>query len=344
MVALALGRVNCGPDHFLEKCAPALSIAPFAQPRRAADDAGMKLIAALPVDLNHLVPVRTDPKPAWQRWHIAGFCFVLAVGIFLRLPSSLFSDPASCFHRLEFLHPQAGFIETGFDEHIYRGYVNSLIRTGVASYYAVVDHYIEVQQPLTGSILPPVRFLYIFTAYVWHSLFGCEALDALHQVAAFFSVLTLFLSVVFAWRLTRTLVAALGVGALMAFAPTQIHMSQHALVDGFFTFWALLCLWLFWENLQAPRNWRRLVAYIVVLALLVLTKENSFFVWIALVALLVTNHWLRFGTVTRELVIATVLGPLLGGVILVLLAGGLSQTIHTYHYSLPKNDQLQYAI
>jgi len=38
-----------------------------------------------------------------------GFCFVLAVGVFLRLPSSLFSDPTSCFHRPESLHPQAGF-------------------------------------------------------------------------------------------------------------------------------------------------------------------------------------------------------------------------------------------
>ena len=69
----------------------------------------MKLTAALPVDLNRLVPVRTDSNPAWQRWYIAGFCFVLAVGIFLRLPSSLFSDPTSCFHRPESLHPQAGF-------------------------------------------------------------------------------------------------------------------------------------------------------------------------------------------------------------------------------------------
>jgi 4-amino-4-deoxy-L-arabinose transferase-like glycosyltransferase len=121
-------------------------------------------------------------------------------------------------------------------------------------------------------------------------------------------------------------------------------MSQHALVDGFFTFWALLCLWLFWENLQAPRDWRWLVAYVVGLALLVLTKENSFFVWIALLTLIAANHWLRFGTVTRELVIATVLGPLLGVVILIFLAGGIAQTIHTYHYSLAKNYELKYAI
>jgi hypothetical protein len=46
MVDLAVGGVDCGPDHFLEKCAPALSISPFAQPRYAAS-ATMKLIAAI---------------------------------------------------------------------------------------------------------------------------------------------------------------------------------------------------------------------------------------------------------------------------------------------------------
>jgi hypothetical protein len=47
MVALAVGCAGGGPDHFLEKCAPVLSISSFAQPRHAAD-AAMKLIAALP--------------------------------------------------------------------------------------------------------------------------------------------------------------------------------------------------------------------------------------------------------------------------------------------------------
>src|SRR5205823_199902 len=105
-----------------------------------------------------------------------------------------------------------------------------------------------------GSILPPMRFLYIFSAYVWQLAFGCDALSALKNVAAFFSILTLFISTVLAWRMQGT-GWALGVCALMAVAPTQIHMSQHALVDGFFTFWALLCLWLLWENLRAPKNW-----------------------------------------------------------------------------------------
>jgi 4-amino-4-deoxy-L-arabinose transferase-like glycosyltransferase len=130
----------------------------------------------------------------------------------------------------------------------------------------------------------------------------------------------------------------------MSVVPTQLHMSQHALVDGFFTFWALLCLWLFWENLRAPHNWRWVIALAIGLALLVLTKENSFFVWIALIVLLVVNRWLQFGTVTRELIVAMIVGPLLGVVVLVFLAGGIDMLWQTYQLSVGKNFELRYAI
>ena len=207
----------------------------------------------------------------------------------------------------------------------------------------MIEAYIATQNRLPNAILPPVRFLYIFSAYLWHSLFGCETLEALRSVAAFFSVLTLGLSVVFAWRL-RGSTWALGVVALMAFAPTQLHMSQHALIDGFFAFWALLCLWLLWENLRAPRDWRWLVGYALALALLVITKENSVFVWLALVVLILANRWLKFGTVTRELLLVTMAGPLLGVVILVFVAGGLDNLINTYRLLVSKASQLPYAI
>jgi 4-amino-4-deoxy-L-arabinose transferase-like glycosyltransferase len=267
---------------------------------------------------------------------------VLAVGILLRITPQAFA-PGATLRFLAPVHPQPGWTKIGFDEGLYREYVNALSKGGITSYPDIVQGYIDVQKKLPGSILPPLRFLYIFAAYAWHSIFGTEALEALHQVAAFFSVLTLALSTVFVWRI-RGSPWALAVAALMAFAPTQLHMSQHALVDGFFTFWALLGLWLFWENLHAPRDWRWLAGYIVALALLVLTKENSFFVWIALVALLITNRWLQFGTVTRELVIATILGPLLAVVVLIFLAGGIDMFLQSYQLSVGKNFELRYAI
>ena len=267
---------------------------------------------------------------------------VFAVGIFLRLTPQTFS-PGATLHFLAPLHPQPGWTKIGFDEGLYREYVNALSKGGLGAYPDIVQGYIDIQKELPGSILPPLRFLYIFTAYVWHSLFGSEALDALHQVAAFFSMLTLALAAMFVRRI-RGPTWAVAIAALVAIAPTQLHMSQHALVDGFFTFWALLVLWLFWENSQAPRDWRWLVSYIIALALMVLTKENSFFVWVALVVLLITNRWLQFGTVTRELVIATILGPLLGVVGLVFLAGGIDVFVQSYQLSVGKNFQLHYAI
>ena len=284
----------------------------------------------------------TEPSPVSRRTNITLLAIILAFGVFLRLPPHAFSKGAP-LHSIAALHPQPAFVRLGFDEELYRKYTNGLIADGLGGYPGIVQAYIEVQEQRTGSILPPLRFLYIFTAYVWHSIFGSEPLEALHQVAAFFSMLTLALGALFVWRL-RGPTWAVAVAALVAVAPTQLHMSQHALVDGFFTFWATLVLWFFWENLQAPRNWLWLTGYIVALTLLILTKENSFFVWVALVALLITNRWLQFGTITRELVIATILGPLLGVVILIFLAGGLDVLLQCCQLSVSKNLQLPYAI
>jgi 4-amino-4-deoxy-L-arabinose transferase-like glycosyltransferase len=241
------------------------------------------------------------------------------------------------------VYQSSAFKGVGFDEGLYRAYVNALIKGGLTAYPDIVDRYIEVQRTLVGSILPPLRFLYIFVAYLWHLAFGTEALRSLHQVASCFSILTFLLATVFAWRL-KGRAFALGVAALMACAPTQLHVAQHALADGFFTFWALLALWLLWENLQSPRNWQLQIGYLLSLSLLVLTKENSFFVWSALVVLIVANRWLAFGNVSRELVLATFIGPLLGVVTLVFLSGGITTLITSYQLSVSKNFQLPYAI
>lgn len=279
---------------------------------------------------------------ALDRLYLATLCLTLLFGIFLRLPPSVFA-PSQPFHAIRVIHPQAGFTGIGFDEGLYRNYVNSVIREGLGEYPAIVDHYIEVQRALTGSILPPVRFLFILSAYLWHCVFGTEALAALHDVAALFSILTLLLASAFAWRL-KGRAWALGVAALMGCAPTQIHMSQHALVDGFFTFWALLSVWLLWENLRAPRKPVLLVLYTICLSLLVLTKENSFFVFVALLALMVANRWLGFGSVTKEILVCTFVGPLFGVVALVFLAGGMETLLTVYRLSVGKNFTLGYAI
>ncbi len=288
----------------------------------------------------------TDNRTRLRKMEIVALVVVVAFGIFLRLPSVLFRGDSAPFRQVAFLHLQSKWNAmqlVGVDENLYREYVDELSQNGLRDYPNIVLHYIETQLKSPGAVLPPVRFLYVFTAYIWRSVFRTDALEALRDVASFFSMLTLGVAAMFAWRM-RGHPWLLGVTALVAFAPTQIHMSQHALVDGFFTFWALLTLWTLWENLRAPRDWRWLTGYTTSLALLVLTKENSFFVCVAIVVLLIANHWLQFGTLTRELIVATIVGPLLAVVVLVLLAGGIDVLIGTYRLLVGKAYQLPYAI
>jgi 4-amino-4-deoxy-L-arabinose transferase-like glycosyltransferase len=281
-----------------------------------------------------------------RKFYLTALCVILAIGAFLRVPPSAFLGTNAPLRSLAALHPNSKWAEQdrmGMDEGLYRDYVDEVIGSGLTSYPDIVQHYMEVQKPLTGSILPPMRFLYIFAAYAWHVLFGSEPFAALKNVASFFSVLTLVLSTAFAWRMKGP-GCALGIAALMSFAPTQIHMSQHALVDGFFTFWALLSLWALWENLRAPRNWFWLATYIAALCFLVLTKENAFFVFVGIAAVIALNRWLQIGTVTRELLLATLLGPFLGVAILVVLVGGIDVLFTAYQLSVSKNYELPFAI
>lgn len=263
-------------------------------------------------------------KPSSSLW-IAAFAVFALGGIALRVV------PWTSFHKL------------GYDEGLYRDYVFKVSAVGLSNYPDIAEQYVARQTALPAAILPPTRFLYIFCGYLWHKLTGAEALASLHHVSSLFSILQLLVATVFAWRLGgRTL--ALALLALMSCAPTQIHMAQHALIDGVFAFWATLCLWLLWENLRHPDQWYWLASYTAALALMVMTKENAAFVFAGIAALLLLNRWLRFGSVTPGLLLSTVAGSLLGMVLLVWLCGGLTTFIHTYKLLVSKASVLPYAI
>lgn len=277
---------------------------------------------------------------------LAALGVVLLAGIFLRLPPSLFFRDGGALRSLAILHPNAKWSELrliGIDEGLYRDYVTQLGEIGLTRYPQLVSAYIDKQSQSPGAILPPTRALYIFAGAAWHALFGADPLASLREVASIFSMLTLALAAALGWRMFGP-GTSLAVTALVAFAPTQIHMSQNAMIDGFFTFWALLALALLWQNLQTPRNWIWLGSYAASLALLVLTKETAFFVWVAIVLLLAANRWLRFGQVSRELIIATFVGPLLGALALVFLVGGPTSLVNAYHLFVAKNYSSDYLI
>ena len=163
------------------------------------------------------------------------------------------------------------------------------------------------------------------------------------DVSSLFSILFLVLTAGFAGRLGGWRIG-LCVMALMVCAPTQIHMGQHALIDGFFAFWATASLWLLWENLRRPNYGPWLALYGLSLTLLVLTKENAMFVYLGLLAALAANRWLQFGTITPSLLGISIIGPLAGVVILVFLCGGVVTFFDTYRLLVSKASVLPYAI
>ena len=256
--------------------------------------------------------------------------------------------------------PWAGFNGVGFDEALYRKYVISLDRVGLVNYPDICAVYIEDQkQPGAVTKLPPTRFLYVYCGWLLKRVaFGDAppvrtntpgfaqsdpALVSLHRTSALFSCLLFIAAGACAWRMLGA-AGGLGVLALMACSPTQIHMAQHALIDGFFAFWATLCVWLLWENLRRPNHCGWLAVFGISLALMVTTKENAFFVFIGLCGLLAVNRWAKFGTVTPHLLLVTAIGPLAGFVVLVNLAGGLDVFLETYRLLVVSAEKNIYAI
>jgi hypothetical protein len=258
------------------------------------------------------------------------------------------------------VYPSAGFTGVGFDEALYRDYVIKIDAVGLIGFPEICQLYLEDQRkPETITKLPPTRFLYIFTSWVWkRAEFGDApprqprtpgfaendpALVSLHRVSCLFSILGVAVAGLAAYRLLGAH-SMLGVLALTGFAPVSVHMGQHALIDGFFAFWATTCLWLLWENLRHPNNPRWLAALGVSLGLMVLTKENSFFVYVALCGLVVANRWAKFGVVTPRLIAVGIAGPALGALLLVSLAGGISHFVEIYRVLVAKAETLTYAI
>lgn len=236
---------------------------------------------------------------------------ILAIGISLRV------------------YPSAGFSGLGVDEHAYMVFLKQIQRAGLANYDAVVRAFVEKQYHRPDAVVPATRIGFLASAYLCGKMFHLSDFDALRDTACAASILTLILCAWIGYRLGG-IPAMITLTALVATAPLQIYLSQRALIDGYFAFWAVACVWLAWENLQRPRHWGWLSAYTLCLAMLVLTKENGAFVVFALFGVLLLNRWLGLGKVTPHLLIATVAGAAMAVLFLAALIGGPAEWIRFY--------------
>lgn len=234
--------------------------------------------------------------------------------------------------------------------------------------------YVKTQAiPETQCELPPTRFTFLYTAWLWKEIrFGSKPpltwdelradamktrgedysqdatrldphLHALNDITFFFSILTIAVAGLAAWRMTGR-AAGLAVMLLIACDPILIHMSQHAMIDGVFAFWSLVCLWTTWENLRHPNHRGWLIAQVLCLAVMVLTKENAFFVYVALGAAVLANRWLHFGRVTGKFLAASVVGGVLGAGLMILIYGGVDNAVGIFRAFVIKSQTLEQVL
>jgi len=259
------------------------------------------------------------------RRQIALLIAILLAGIFLRA------------------WPSAGFHEVGYDEGIYTGYVKMAQKEGIWNYPDVVRAYLKWQEERSEAVVPPTRVGFLFPAVALASVTGLKPLVALHGVSLAASILLLLATAIIGYRLDgneRMLVLT----ALIAVAPLQIYLAQRSLVDGYFALWAVLCAWFLFESFRAPKKRGWLIAYGFSLFVLVLTKENAAFVFVALMATLMCLWAFGMGRLHLELLVASFLAPALAVVVLASYMGGLGEWIAFYRTFSQKSVQIPYVI
>lgn len=266
----------------------------------------------------------SDRLAAFRSPFAFALLLILGLGIWLRLPTDAHRE------------------RKGFDEAHYERYVASLDKVGLTGWPGLIEAYIAEQNAQQLAFLPPTRVLFLASAYGWRAVTGAPPIEAIRNASCAAGIALLLVGTAMAGRIGGRR-AALGVGALLATSPLLVHLAHRALIDGFFAFWATLALWGFWESLRHPdrRGW--LAIYAAGVAAMVLTKENAAFAYTALFALLVLNRWIKVGQVTRELLVVTLVAPLLGAALLVLFAGGLGPLLEAYRLNVAKSMVLPYA-
>ena len=239
--------------------------------------------------------------------------------------------------------PSTGFQGVGYDEGIYSGYVRTAVKEGIWSYPEITRAYVKWQEERSDALVPATRIGFLLPASALAAVGHLDPFVALHWVSLISSILLLFATAIVGYRLGNGSQMLLFT-ALMAVAPLQIHLAQRSLIDGYFAFWAILCAWFLWETLQKPEHRGWLIGYGVSLFVLVLTKENAAFVFLALVAVLVVFTVSRMGRASLALIVVTALAPALAVLVLAEFVGGIREWIAFYGMFVQKSRLLPYPV
>ncbi len=284
--------------------------------------------------------------PRLKKWSVALLVVILSAGIFLRVwPSTGFrqlGDDERTQNPPVALGQKSG-VWVGKDERFYSTYVAMAQKDGVWNFGNVVRAYIQSQAKRSDAIVPATRVGFLVPATIVAEITRLDPLVALRCTSLISSILLLLTTAVIGYRLGGS-ERMLFLTALMAVAPLQIHLAHLSLVDGYFAFWAVLCAWFLWENLQTQRQQGWLMAYGFSLFMLVLTKENAAFVFLALATVSVVFAFCKLGRVSLFLILVSVIAPTLAVLLLAWLVGGVAEWVLFYRTFVQKSAALSYPI
>jgi hypothetical protein len=236
------------------------------------------------------------------------------------------------------------YTREGQDEHLYAVYVNIIQPSGGLSHYRkIIAADVEFQKSWSEAFVPATRIGFIWPAYFCFKTFNVNPLLALRIVSCASGILLLILAAAIGWQGGGRM-GMVGLGALMSTAPLHVYLAQRSLIDAYFAFWAVLVLWLMWQNLRNNSHWMWLLAYGVSLTLLVLTKESATFVFLALLGILLLSRPLQFGKPSYALVAVTFVAPAVAVGILCALMGGVHEFISFFKLFASKNQISDYSV
>lgn len=205
----------------------------------------------------------------------------------------------------------AGVLAMGFDESWYRGYVDILQRDGLLAYPNVASSFVELESRIDQKIVPPLRLTYVYSAAFWQEMTGDDTFTSMKRASCVASILLLAVSFAFGASLGGRW-AGLAMLALVGAAPMQVFMSHRALIDGFFSLWSTLVMWMVWESLQAPEKPAYPVLAGAATAMMVMTKETAAFVSLAILVMIATSRFTSIGKASWRLYAGVLLGGLAG--------------------------------
>ncbi len=209
------------------------------------------------------------------------------------------------------------------DEQDYTALTRFLSQKGLFGYSSSADAYLKAMYGGADLACPPTRFAFVAAGALVHWLTGVYEHRALALVAAVSSIIYLVWCAYFSQRIMKDH-EALAVLPLLSCAPLRLHLGGKAMIDGFYTMWAMFVFGSIWFVLitHGPAAQKWLNFYGVSLVLLIMTKEAAVFIWLPIVAVLLITPKLGLPLPTSATWKITFLAPMVSVAFLALLSGG----------------------